>query len=105
MFIGGSDWGTVDWFALLNKYLWGKIRRTSLKLTEIWPISDNFLEQKSIASLCITVQCAFPKIVSGKLSKQDSKLSDIWNYFLTMFDAKVNPRGHMKNNVKMQNLL
>ena len=35
-----------DWFALVNKYLWGKIRRTSLKLTEIWPIRDQFLKQK-----------------------------------------------------------
>ena len=36
----------------MNKYLWGKIRRTSLKLTEIWPISDRFLKQKYY---CITV--------------------------------------------------
>ena len=40
------------WFALVNKYLRGKIRRTSLKLTEIWPISDPFLKQKYH---CITV--------------------------------------------------
>ena len=70
-----------DWFALVNKYLWGKISQTSLKLTEIWPISDHFLNNNTTASLCITVQCAFPKIVSDKLSKLDSKLSDIWNFF------------------------
>ena len=45
-----------DWFALVNKYLWGKISRTSLKLTEIWPISDHFLNKNTTASLCITVQ-------------------------------------------------
>ena len=35
-----------DWLALVNKYLWGKIRQTSLKLKEIWPIRDCFLKQK-----------------------------------------------------------
>ena len=35
-----------DLFALVNKYLQGKISQTSLKLTEIWPISDRFLKQK-----------------------------------------------------------
>ena len=63
--------------------------RTSLPLTEIWPISDRFIEQKYyIASLCITVQYALLKIVSDKLSKLDSKLSDIWNYFRTMSDGR-----------------
>ena len=41
-----------DWFASVNKYLRGKKRRTSLKPTEIWPISDRFLKQKFY---CITV--------------------------------------------------
>ena len=31
-----------DWFALVNKYLRGEIRRTSLKLAKIWLISDRF---------------------------------------------------------------
>ena len=41
-----------DWFALVNKYFRGKIMRTSLPLTEIWPISDRFIKQKHY---CITV--------------------------------------------------
>ena len=41
-----------DWFALVNKYFRGKIMRTSLPLTEIWPISDRFIKQKYY---CITV--------------------------------------------------
>ena len=40
--------GSLQW----NKYLCSKIRRTSLKLTEIWPISDHFIKQKYF---CITV--------------------------------------------------
>ena len=36
----------------MNKYLRGKIMRTSLTLTEIWPISDRFIKQKYY---CITV--------------------------------------------------
>ena len=35
-----------DWFALVNKYLRGKVMRTSPTLTEIWPISDRFFKQK-----------------------------------------------------------
>ena len=35
-----------DWFALVNKYLRGKIKPTSLRLTEIWPICDHFMKQK-----------------------------------------------------------
>ena len=35
-----------DWFALVNKYFRDKIMRTSLPLTEIWPISDRFIKQK-----------------------------------------------------------
>ena len=62
--------------------------RTSLPLTEIWPISDRFIKQNTIASLCITVQYALLKIVSDKFSKLDSKLSDIWNYFRTMSDGR-----------------
>ena len=41
-----------DWFALVNKYLTGKIKRTSMTLTEILPISDRFIKQKYY---CITV--------------------------------------------------
>ena len=41
-----------DWFPLVNKYFRGKIMRTSLPLTEIWPISDRFIKQKYY---CITV--------------------------------------------------
>ena len=41
-----------DWFTLVNKYLRGKIMRTSLMLTDIWAISDRFIEQKYY---CITV--------------------------------------------------
>ena len=41
-----------DWFALVNKYFRGKIMRTSLPLTESWPISDRFIKQKYY---CITV--------------------------------------------------
>ena len=41
-----------DWFALVDKYLRGKIKRTSLTLTEICPISDRFIKQKYY---CITV--------------------------------------------------
>ena len=40
------------WFALVSKYLRGKIKQTSLTLTEIWPISDRFIKQKYN---CITV--------------------------------------------------
>ena len=47
-----------------------------------------FLSKSTIASLCLTVQRAFPKIVADKLSKLDSKLSDIWNYFRTMSDGR-----------------
>ena len=65
-----------------------KIKRTSLKFTEIWPISDRLIKQKYYLSLCITVQRAFPKIASDKLSKLDSKLLDIWNYFPTMSDGR-----------------
>ena len=54
----------------------------------LWPISDRFLKQKYYASLCITVQRVLPKIVSDKLSKLDSKVSDIWNYFRTMSDGR-----------------
>ena len=77
-----------DWFALVNKYFRGKIMRTSLTLTEVWPISDRIIRQNTIASLCITVQCALPKIVLDILSKLDSKLSDIWNYFGTMSEGR-----------------
>ena len=41
-----------DWFALVNKYFRGKIMRTSLTLTEVWPISDRIIRQKYY---CITV--------------------------------------------------
>ena len=41
-----------EWFALMNKYLRGKIRRTSQTLTYSWPFSDRFLKQKYY---CITV--------------------------------------------------
>ena len=41
-----------DWFALVNKYFRAKIMRTSLPLTEIWPISDRFIKHKYY---CITV--------------------------------------------------
>ena len=73
-----------DWFALVNKYFRGKIMRTSLPLTEIWPISDRFIKQKHY---CITVHYR-TVCTSDKLSKLDSKLSDIWNYFRTMSDGR-----------------
>ena len=41
-----------DWFAIVNKYFRGKIMRTSLTLSEFWPISDRFIIQKYY---CITV--------------------------------------------------
>ena len=41
-----------DWFALVNKYFRGKIMRTSLPLSEFWPIGDRFIKQKYY---CITV--------------------------------------------------
>ena len=41
-----------DWFALVNKYFKGKIMRTTLTLTEVWPISDRIIRQKYY---CITV--------------------------------------------------
>ena len=41
-----------DWFPLMINYFRGKIMRTSLPLTEIWPISDCFIKQKYY---CITV--------------------------------------------------
>ena len=41
-----------DWFALVNKYFRAKIMRTSLPLTETWPISDRFIKPKYY---CITV--------------------------------------------------
>ena len=47
-----------------------------------------YIDKNTIGSLCITVQCALPKIVLDKLSKLDSKLSDIWNYFRTMSEGK-----------------
>ena len=69
------------------KYLLGKIKRSSLVLTEVWPISNHLWNKNTIASLCITVQCALPKIVSDKLPKLDSKLSHIWNYFRTISEG------------------
>ena len=47
----GAAWQN-DWFPLVKKYLWGEKKWTSLKITEIWPISDHFLKQKYY---CITV--------------------------------------------------
>ena len=41
-----------DWFALVKKYFRGKIMRTSLTLSEVWPISDRIIRQKYY---CITV--------------------------------------------------
>ena len=82
--------------------------RTSLPLTEIWPISDCFINKNTIASLCITVQYALLKIVSDKLSKLNSKLSDIWNYFRTMSDGRrqteslITPRYVSKNESSWQ---
>ena len=46
------------------------------------------MNKNTIASLCITVQRAFPKIFSDKLSDLDSKLLDIWNNFRTMSDGR-----------------
>ena len=78
-----------DWFALVNKYFRGKIMRTSLPLTEIWPNSDRFIKQKYyFITVHYCTQYALLKIVSYKLSKLDSKLSDIWNYFRTMSDGR-----------------
>ena len=50
----------------------------------------SFYKTKILLHHCalITVQCALPKIVSDKLSKLDSKLSDIWNYFRTMSEGR-----------------
>ena len=50
-----------------------------------WPISDRFIKQKYY---CITVHYQTVKIVSDKLFKLDSKLSDIWNYFRTMSEGR-----------------
>ena len=41
-----------DWYASVNKYLRGKIIRTSLAFTKIWPIRDRFIKHKYY---CITV--------------------------------------------------
>ena len=63
-------------------------------LTEIWPISDHFLRTKYY---CITVQCVLPQIVLDKLSKPDSKVSDIWDYFQTLsdpWDKQCRPRSN-----------
>ena len=55
-----------DWFALVNKYLRVKIRWISLKLTEIWPISDRFLTQKYC---CITVHYRTACISENRLGQ------------------------------------
>ena len=77
-----------DWFALVNKYFRDKIMRTSLTITEVWPISDRIIRQKYY---CITVHyrtvCTSENF-SDKLSKLDSKLSDIWYYFRTIPEGR-----------------
>ena len=41
-----------DWFALVKKYLCGKIMQTSLKLTIIRPINDCFIIPKTLLHHC-----------------------------------------------------
>ena len=78
-----------DWFALVNKYFRGKIMQTSPELTEVWPISDRIIRQKILLHHCaLPYHVHFQKIVSDKLSKLDSKLSDIWNYFRTKSEGR-----------------
>ena len=74
-----------DWFSLVNKYIRGKIKRTNLTLTEIWPISDCFIKQKYY---CITVHYLTVCASENLLGQSDSKLSDIWNYFRTMSNGR-----------------
>ena len=47
----------------------------------------SFYKTKILLHHC-AIQCAVPKIVSDNLSKLDSKVSDIWNYFRTMSEGR-----------------
>ena len=84
-----------DWFALVNKYFRGKIMRTSLPLTEIWPISDRFIKQKYY---CITVHYRTVCTSHGKSSRTNcpnwtanSRTSGTIFGLCPMADAKLNP--------------
>ena len=77
-----------DWFALVNKYFRGKLCKTVWRLQKFGQSAIVLLDKNTIATLCITVPCALQKIVSDKLSKLDSKLSDIWNYFRTKSEGQ-----------------
>ena len=82
-----------DWFALVNKYLRGKIMRTSLPLTEIWPISNHFIKQKYY---CITVH--YRTVCTSENSwtncpnwTANSRTSGTFFGLCPMADAKLNP--------------
>ena len=86
-----------DWFALVNKYFRGKIMRTSLPLTEIWPISDRFIKQKYY---CITVHYRTVCTSENRLGQTvqigtaNSRTSGTIFGLCPMADAKLNPCRH-----------